>query len=261
MIIANLHKQMVALDRNLHRNLRVHQPEMDWSIAAGLNALVVPGAEFGDVCREYPILFVRAGNDEQGRAVVAPIAALGLAQNENLYLDGRQWRASYMPVLLRSYPFTVARAGAEPRSVLSIDIGWAGLSQTEGLPLFDAEGQPTELLTAMNKQLDQVEIEVQRTRELGRLLMDKDLLRDMRFDAELPDGQKLRVEGFLTVDEKQLAQLSDADTLQMHRNGVMGLIYAHLVSLGNIRKLVQWRFERQALSSASTGQAAAAAPS
>ena len=26
-------------------------------------------------------------------------------------------------------------------------------------------------------------------------------------------------------------------------NGVMGLIYAHLVSLGNLRKLVQWRAE------------------
>ena len=68
---------------------------MDWSIAAGLNALFVAGAEFGDVCREYPILFVRAGNDEQGRAVVAPIAALGLAQNENLYLD-RQAMARHL---------------------------------------------------------------------------------------------------------------------------------------------------------------------
>jgi hypothetical protein len=29
MIISNLHKQMVALDPNLHRNLKIDQPEMD----------------------------------------------------------------------------------------------------------------------------------------------------------------------------------------------------------------------------------------
>jgi SapC len=262
MIIANLHRQTVVLDRAQHRRLKVHQPRMDWSIAAGLNALFVAGAEFGDVCREYPILFVRAGNDEQGRAAVAPIAALGLSQSENLYLDGQEWRARYMPALLRSYPFTFAQAGSEPRSVLSIDIGWAGWSQAEGLPLFDEQGQPGEHLKTMHKLLEQFEVEVQRTRELGRLLMDKDLLREMRFDAELPDGQKLKVDGFLAIDEKQLARLSDADALHLQRSGVMGLIYAHLVSLGNIRKLVQWRFERQGSSSPPPAdQAASAAPS
>ncbi len=259
MIIAKLHKRMVALDRNLHRGLRIHQPGMDWSIAGNLNALFVAGAEFGDVCREYPILFVRAGQDDKGQPQVAPIAALGLAQDENLYLDGGRWRASYLPALLRSYPFAIAGAGADKRPVLSIDMDWAGLSQTEGVALFDAEGQPGEHLLAMRKQLEQLEIEVQRTRALGRLLLDKDLLREMRFDAELPDGQKLKVDGFLTVDEQQLAKLSDADALQMLRSGVMGLVYAHLVSIGNMRKLVGWRFERQA--SCAAGQAAAAAPS
>ena len=45
MIIGSLHKQMVALDRNLHRNLKIHQPQMDWSVAAGMNSLFVAGAE------------------------------------------------------------------------------------------------------------------------------------------------------------------------------------------------------------------------
>lgn len=79
MIVDALHKQMEALDRARHRQLRIHQPVMDWSVAAGLNALFVASAEFGDVCREYPILFVPAGADEKGQAQVAPIAALGLA--------------------------------------------------------------------------------------------------------------------------------------------------------------------------------------
>jgi SapC len=243
MIIGSLHKQIVALDRNLHRNLKIHQPQMDWSVAAGLNALFVAGTEFGDVCREYPILFVRAGADAQGKALMAPIAAMGLAQKENLFLQGTTWRAAYIPALLRAYPFAIGRVGTEQRAVLTIDIGWSGLSQTEGLPLFDEAGEPSQHLQTMQKQLEHIEFEVQRTRELGNLLVAKDLLREMRFDAELPDGEKLKVDGFFAVEEKLLTKLSDADLVAMHRSGMMGLIYAHLVSLGNLRKLVQWHAE------------------
>ena len=243
MIIGNLHRQMVAVDRQLHRQLRIHQPKMDWSVAAELNALFVAGAEFGDVCREYPILFVRAGTDPQGKPQVAPIAAFGLAPKENLFLRGSEWRAHYVPALLRAYPFALGRVGPDQRGVLSIDIGWKGLSQTEGVPLFDEAGEPTEHLKTMTQQLQQIELEVQRTRELGRVLLDKDLLREMRFDADLPGGEKLKVDGFFTVDEKQLGKLSDADLLTLHKSGVMGLVYAHLVSMGNLRKMVQWRID------------------
>ncbi len=258
MIVPSLHKKAAALDSRLHRNLRVRQQGVDWSIAAELNALFVAAAEFGDACREYPILFVRSGSDDKGAQPVAPIAALGLGPQENLYLDGQQWRALYIPAVLRAYPFGTGRVGPEQRTVLSIDLGWAGLSQTEGVPLFDAEGQPGEHLQALSKQLEQFEVEVQRTRELCRYLLDKDLLRDMRFDAELPDGQKLAVDGFLTIDDKRVAALPDADILQLHRSGVMGLIYAHYVSMGNMRKLVQWRVDGM---SPANNQAAAAAPS
>ncbi|MBS1178001.1 MAG: hypothetical protein H6R06_2413 [Proteobacteria bacterium] len=136
MIIGNLHRQVVALDRSLHRKLTIHQPQMDWSVAAELNAIFVAGVEFGEVCREYPTLFVRAGTDPQGKPQVAPIAALGLAPRENLFLQGKAWRALYLPALLRAYPFAIGRAGTDQRAELSIDIGWAGLSQTEGLALF-----------------------------------------------------------------------------------------------------------------------------
>ena len=259
MIIGHLHRQMVPLDRNLHRRLKINQPQPDWSMASGMNAIFVAGVEFGDVCREYPILFVRAGNDAQGKPQVAPIAALGLAPRENLFLQGKDWRALYIPALLRAYPFALSRTG--DRAVLSIDIGWAGLSQTEGLALFDEQGEPSEQLKTLTQQLEQMELQVQRTHEICRLLVEKDLLRAMRFDAELPGGEKLQVDGFLSVDEKQLATLSDADLLLLHKNGMMGLVYAHLVSLGNLRKMVQWRIEAGTPAMEAAQAAASPAPS
>lgn len=245
MIHPLLHKQVVALDRSLHRTLKISQPSMDWSIAAQLNSLFIVATEFGDACRDYPILFVSAGKDEQGKEQVAPIAVFGLSQNENLFLEQGQWRAMYVPALLRAYPFGTGRIdGNAAQTVLSIDIAWVGLSHTEGVALFQEDGTPSEHLQAINKQLEQLETEVQRTRMLSRLLVEHDLLQPMRFDADLPDGQKLQVEGFLTINEKKLGALADTDVLAMQRNGVMGLIYAHFVSLGNMRKLVQWRLAR-----------------
>lgn len=246
MIHPGLHRQPAALDRRLHRELRAHQPQPDWSFTAGLSALPVVGAEFGDACREYPILFVRAPADEQGRAQVLPIAALGLAAGENLYLDGTRWRAQYLPALLRAYPFGLGRLGDDGRALLTIDLAWSGLSRTEGTPLFDADGEPGPALRELRGQLERFEQQRQRTRELCRLLLDLQLLRAVRLDATVDGGEPLRVEGFLAVDEAKLAQLEDAALLALVRSGVLALLHAHQVSLGNLRKLLQWRLQPDA---------------
>ena len=115
MINQNLHRQAVALDSVQHRRLKLKLPVTDWSVAGRLNALFVAAAEFADVCRDFPIVFVRAGKEPDGRDQIAPIAVLGLTQNENLYVDGTRWRGQYLPALLQSYPFCVARVDEQVR--------------------------------------------------------------------------------------------------------------------------------------------------
>lgn len=243
MINPLLHKKAVPLDRVRDRNLKLSATEMDWSIAAGLNALFAMGVEFGDLSREYPILFVPAGADDEGRAQVAPVAAFGLKPEENLFLQGTRWRGHYIPALLRIYPFSRGRLADGSDKLLCVDIDWKGFSQHEGTPLFNADGTPGAHLVAMNGQLETVEAEILRTQAMCAVLMGKGLLRDMRFDADLPDGQKLQVEGFMTIDEQKLAALGDADIVELQRSGVLALIHAHLISMGNMRKLVQWRLD------------------
>ncbi len=242
MINQNLHRQPVALDRAEHRNTRVKLPVTDWSVAAGLNSMFVAAVEFGDTCRDYPIVFVRAGNDPDGTVQIASVAVFGLAQGENLYLNGKSWRAHYLPALLRLYPFALGRIDDKQYAVV-LDTAWAGVSQTEGEPLFTPQGEITELTQQVQQQLEQVEAEVQRTRLVGQRLLELDLLRDMRFDATLPDGKVLTVEGFLTVDEDKLKALPDATLVELQRNGILGLVHAHLISLGHMRRLAEWRLQ------------------
>lgn len=244
MINPNLYKKPVAIDSVQHRELKLAHPVRDWSVAADVNAMFIATAEFGDACAEYPIVFVDAGKDAQsGKQQVAPIAVFGVLDKQNLYAEGGQWRAHYRPALLRAYPFGIARQD-DQRVIVVMEEGYDGWSKTEGQPLFDAEGKPSEFLAGMRDQLEKLETEIQRTRLFGNLLIDAGLLQPMRFDATLPDGKTVSVDGFMTVDEKKLAELPDAKVLEFHKNGALGLIHAHQISLRHMRRLVEWHASR-----------------
>jgi hypothetical protein len=245
MINDKIHKKPVTLDREKHRKLRLKLDAADLSMTTSLNAFFLAAAEFGDACKDYPIVFVKAGNAPDGKQLVAPLAVLGVVADQNLCVDSGRWRVRYVPALLRLYPFAMARV-SDTQLVVCIDESAKGFSETEGQPLFNADGQPTEFTLTVQKQLEQFEVEVERTKLLGAKLIEKDLLRDMRFDATLPGSQPLVVDGFMTVDEKRLAELSDADIVELQRSGAMGLIHAHQLSLANMARLVDWHAQRLA---------------
>lgn len=253
MIIPQLHRQVAPLDREAHRTLRV-KPLEDWGVAGRMNSAFISVMEFADACREYPIVFVRAGTDAAGKPELAPVAVFGLSAEENLFLDGARWRGQYIPAVLRLYPFAIGRIDAQ-NFAICIDAAWPGLSQTEGQPLFDAQGELSEFAKGVLAQLEAYEGEVQRTRQMCELLVNHGLLRDMRFDVSTPDGRNFAVDGFLTVDEDKYRALSDAAVLELHRAGALALLNSHMVSLRNMRRLAEWKVQRQA-----DGQAAAAAP-
>lgn len=246
MIHPALHKNPVALDRDEHRKLRVRQDYADVSHTAALNSMFLTAVEFADACKEYPIVFVRAGTDPQTQKPdIAPVAVFGLTPDENLFADGTQWRADYVPAVLRAYPFAMAQLN-EQNYAVCIAREWPGFSETEGTSLFEDDGTPTAYLKDMQQFLEKLELEVQRTRLVGQKLVELELLRDMRFDATLPDGNKLTVDGFLAIDEAKFAALPDDKVLELHRSGILGLINAHQLSLGNMTRLIQRRGRRTA---------------
>jgi hypothetical protein len=245
LINQNLHRQPTALDSVTHRKLKLQMPVTDWRVADQLNAMFVAAAEFGDVCREFPIVFVKAGKEPDGTDAIAPIAVFGLVQNQNLYVTGERWRAQYIPAVLRAYPFCIARID-DDRFAICVDTAWKGASETEGQPLFTEAGEQGDLLKEMTPYLETLEAEIQRTRLVGKKLLELDVLREMRFDATLPDGRQHTVDGFLTVDEKKMTELPDNVVGELHRTGVLGLVHLHWVSMGNMRRLVDWHVERSA---------------
>lgn len=120
-------------------------------------------------------------------------------------------------------------------------------ARLRGQPVFLDDGQPTELLKTMHKQLEALEGEIQRTRQVCKRMLELGLLTDMRFDVTLADGRQHTVDGFLTVDEKKVTELPDSVVGELHRNGVLGLIHLHWLSLTNMRGLAERHAQRMGL--------------
>jgi SapC protein len=116
-------------------------------------------------------------------------------------------------------------------------------SNEQGERLFKDDGEPTPYLEDVRKFVEKIEIEVDRTRVAGRKLMEMQLLQDKRFDATLPDGKPISVDGFMAVDEERLQKLSDAEVLELQRNGLLALLHFHMASMGNMGFLLQTHAE------------------
>ncbi|MFN0185777.1 MAG: SapC family protein [Aquabacterium sp.] len=251
MINDALHIKTVGLDREQHRTLKLNVEHREPTLAANLHAIFLATVEFADACRDLPIVWINAGQGPDGQPAIAPVALLGMKAGQNLCIqpDGR-WRTRYLPVMIRMYPFGMVRVG-ENQLVLCVDESWGGLNRTTGNALFEPSGEPSEFTRGIQKQLEEYEMEVERTRLVGAKLKELGLLRDMRFDATTPDGTKVGIDGFMTVDDDKLRGLKDADVLELNRIGVLGLIHAHQISLGNTAKLVEWMLEAPPAAAAS----------
>lgn len=234
-----MYGNLVPLDRELHKNLKLDATQPVVTRLAGQNSLFLAAVEFPDACKEFPIVFVRAGEAPAGgQAQVAPLAVLGLKSGSNLFLEGDKWTGNYVPAYLRRYPFAMARLDGDPNNLaVCFDADWAAFNEATGEALF-TDGQPSEFLLNAKTFLENFEQEAERTRLICAKLVELDLLQDMRFEATMPGGEKLDVEGFLALDEKKYNELGDDKVLELHRNGLIALIEMHRLSMMNMNRLV-----------------------
>jgi hypothetical protein len=259
LIATALYRSPELLDATRHRGRRLKELT-DWSIARELHAMFLTATEFTQAAFDYAIVFVQAGEtDTKGRPRVSPVVLLGLEPGENLYVEGPRWNARYLPAFMRRYPFFSAPVQGLDRPGVFIDTAWAGFNETEGQPLFEADGAPTAGLRNAIEFLERFDAESDRTRQFCERLLDLGILKDMRADAQLLGGRQIRVEGFQVVDEDKLQNLSDKVIVELHRKGLLMLMQVHLLSLANLRHLVQKKTDRILAEDPSQGVAPPAA--
>ena len=247
------YKKVVALNSDVHRNLKFAASEVNFSFARDTTAVLLAGVEFAEAGRDYPIVFIR-GQDKQLR----PVALLGVRNGENLFVDEQgKWDARYIPAFVRRYPFVMAEGAKPGELVVCIDEACPALNAEQGELLINAEGKLEKRMDEVIQFLKNFQQEFARTEMVTKVLDELGLFiqQGARFDSST--GETFQLNDFYLIDEKKFGQIEDAKLPGLFRSGALGLAYLHLASLGNMRKLVD-RLSARSVSSSSTTPAAPA---
>lgn len=233
----------MATDQKLNTDIAPLSSEAhgDWSLkmeegygfARGMSAVSLALMELPAAAREFVIVFAREGDG------VAPRVVLGLRNGENLYVepDG-SWGASYVPAMLRQYPFVIGRVKDSDQSLLSIDQGYAGFNtKGEGKALFDANGEPSEFVAKTREFANQLATSSSQTARFCKTLQELEILSPMRLTLTAANGEKREITGFQAVSRDALKALPDDKIKDLLQSNMMELIFLHLQSLGNLRSL------------------------
>jgi hypothetical protein len=227
------YQNLIPLTSELHATHGLLE-RAELSFARTTHAVPITVDEFVMAQRHYPIVFSDGADG-------VPLALVGLREGENLFVDaaGKWTDGAYIPAYIRRHPFMLARLSPDAQVLSLVFDDTAGLVTADAdNKLFDADKQPTDSTKNILAFCEQFEQAVARTKsfmdELGKL----GLLMDGQAQIQNPGmPQPATFAGFKMVDEQKLQNLRGDQARKMVQNGMLGLVYAHLFSLSQMRNL------------------------
>lgn len=241
-----LYKDIIPLSRDKHKELKMG-PITGFEIASKTHWAPTAGVEFIPASSHYPIVFVAEKKEEV--EIVNPILMLGLEAGRNDFVaKDFSWKSgAYLPAFIRRYPFVIAAENEDSQEfTLCFDSTFAGIGDKKGKALFNRDGTNSEFLDETIQFVDGFNREMARTREFVRLLTKYELLE--KRSAQIVSSTKVpfSVQDFLVVSEEKLAKLNGEALVELNEKGYLGLIFAHLMSLANLPKLLDMHLENKA---------------
>ncbi|NBR27080.1 MAG: hypothetical protein EBT83_01530 [Betaproteobacteria bacterium] len=202
-----------------------------------MNPIPVSYTEFPIASRDYPLVFI---SGDQGKTFT-PMLVTGLASQQNLFVmwDNTWDRRVYVPAYVRRYPFCMTRVMVDgneaPERVACVE---KRAINDKGEKLFDDKGGSTPEWEARQKLLFEYEADLARTEEMCALLVKYQLLEPFTMQATPNQGEPIQLTGMFRVAEEKITQLDGAVLKELTQKGVLGRVYAHLISLDNFQRLL-----------------------
>ncbi|MEM1389907.1 MAG: SapC family protein [Pseudomonadota bacterium] len=231
------YKNPQPLSPEQHGGLGVKQIDQPFGFLREAHAVPVTVTEFGMGATAYPIIFV--GDD------YAPIAVMGVRQNENLFVNeaGKTEQDFYLPAFVRRYPFVFANDQDGERLLLCVDRDAPMVSNQPEVPFFQ-NGQATEFTTNAIDFCKEYERQRRATVEFVNLIKKLDLFEQKTVAFQPRDaqgqqtGEQQKIADYWAVNENKLNELPPEKFNQLRENGALGAIYAHLISLLNWQRVI-----------------------
>ena len=236
-----IYDDLVSLNRDHHRQLKLAPSEAKFAFARETNSVLIAASELPLAVLDFPCVFIAT---DTGHSLAALV---GLRDHENLFVDGSgEWAAgAYLPAFFRRYPFVLAETDGNPTFTVCLDRACPGLNTDTGQALFDADGKETRWLEEVKQFLVSFRQEMTATREFADHLAALGLLDEGVVEYTL-NGEKCTLRGFQTVNEGKLRALDAATLKTLADRGWLGLVYAHLLSVNQVQRLARRLDERRA---------------
>lgn len=237
----------VLLNNIEHKDLRV-KPGYSAAYGDSVASTLTFPSEFGDIHKEYPILFQRSQETGSYQA----IALLGLKKGENLFLsegDG-VWNANYVPGIIARGPFLIGfqdqsmQGGSEKEPVIHVDLDSPRVNFEEGELLFREYGGATPYLEKVSNILRGIHTGMAMSEAMFAIFERFELIEPVSIKIELHNGEKYNIEGKFTISEERLLNLDGAALETLNRSGFLQGAFLVLSSLGNIKKLIEIKNSR-----------------
>lgn len=228
-------KQLVPINKHEHADLKV-RPLDHFRFADRFHIASIMVHEFMRAASVYPIVFL----EDQQADSFRPVVLMGLDEGSNLFVapDGK-WQASYVPAIIRRYPFALARSEQQgpDQFTVCVDLGSEFVDRHDGKALFDADGEPTEVIAHVKRYLGELQALERFTREFCAFMTEHNLFTPLNMRVRYRQQLK-NINGCYAINEERLNRLSESTFSEIRGKRYLAAIYAHLTSLAQVERLV-----------------------
>jgi len=235
------------LNNITHKDLRViNRYGAEFGDNVG-TVLTVP-TEYEEIQREYPIFFRKDPANGEYQSIVL----LGFSKDENLFLDGDRWDASYVPGIISRGPFLIGfqrqESGGETRDapVIHVDLDHPRVSQTDGLPIFKPQGGNSPYLDRVASILNGIREGLETSKAMFAAYAELDLIEPVKVEVKTNADETYSLLGLHTLNHEKLAALDGASLEKLNKAGFLRGAYLVIASVGNVRRLMERKERRRA---------------
>ena len=236
----------VLLNNIAHKDLKVIT-QYSARFGDNIGSVLTFPTEFGEVQREYPILFQR--NAANGK--FSSVALLGFKPDENLFLDEFSgWNANYIPAAMERGPFLIgfqdqrADGGEEKAPVVHVDMDNVRVNYSEGKAVFLEQGGMSPYLERINHVLKHIYDGMAISDAMFDAFITLELIEPVTLDIELNEREQYQLNGNYTLNREKLAALSGSDLARLNAAGFLRCAFLVIESLGNIQRLIALKNSR-----------------
>ena len=229
-------EKVTPVNKDTHAQKRVKEIT-SFDFASKFHIAYITLQEFTRAASIYPIVFL----EDKAKDEFRPVVMLGLTPGVNLFVDaGGRWQASYIPAVIRRYPFTLAPGGTDDQFIVCIDEASSLVSETEGSALFDIAGTPTQVIDNVKRYLSELQQMEVSTHAFCAFLAKHNMFTPLNMRVRESAGVK-DIAGCYVLNEERLNNLSDELFLEIRAKRYLPAVYAHLMSLAQTERLVKLR--------------------